>query len=484
MTLRELIQDLSPLHMEGNSDCNVNAVCIDSRQVKKGDVFIALRGTQADGHLYVDKAIAAGASAVVVESMPDKFVAGVCYVQLTNTSSAAGLMSSRLQGNPSTKMRIVGVTGTNGKTTIATLLYRCFKQRGYKVGLLSTVCNYIDEEIIPSTHTTPNAVALQALLARMKTVGCSHVFMEVSSHAVDQQRIAGIDFDGAIFTNLTRDHLDYHETMQKYIEAKKGFFDNLKPEAFALVNVDDKRGAVMLQNCAARHYCYALKQDADYRAKVIALYPDATDVVIDGQEITLRLVGDFNVYNALAVYAASRLLGMSREEAATSLSALEPVSGRFQTISSHRGYTAVVDYAHTPDALVNVLSTLRTLMQGKGQLICVVGAGGDRDRGKRPVMAREAASLSDRLILTSDNPRSEKPEDIIEEMKQGLDSDSLARTLSILDRAEAIRTACMLAQPSDFVLVAGKGHETYQEIDGKRHHFDDREVLREFMDNQ
>lgn len=484
MTLREIIQGLSPVSVIGTLDVSIRAVCIDSRQVERGDVFVALRGVHVDGHQYIGKAVERGAICIVSEEIPPETIEGVTYVQLRSTAPAAGHMASLLHGKPSERMTVVGVTGTNGKTTIATLLYKSFQRRGYKVGLLSTVCNYIDQEAVPSTHTTPDAIALQGLLARMCQAGCTHVFMEVSSHAVDQDRIAGIDFDGAIFTNLTRDHLDYHGSMPRYIEAKKKFFDTLKPEAFALINADDKHAAVMLQNCRARRYSYALKQDADFKARVMEFYPDSTEIVIDRREISLKLVGNFNVYNALAVYAANCLMGESAEQTALILSALEPVDGRFYTISSPRGYTAVVDYAHTPDALVNVLTTLRGLMQGEGKLICVVGAGGDRDKGKRPIMAKEAAILSDKLILTSDNPRTERPEDILTDMKAGLGSEDLAHTLSIVDRAEAIRAACMLAEPRDFVLVAGKGHETYQEINGVRQHFDDREVLQQCFEGQ
>ena len=377
-------------------------------------------------------------------------------------------------------MQVVGVTGTNGKTTIATLLFRLFRAAGYRCGLLSTVCNYIEDEAVPATHTTPSAPELQALLGRMHQAGCTHVFMEVSSHAMVQHRVAGVHFRGGIFTNLTRDHLDYHGTVQEYLRAKKSFFDGLGKDAFALTNADDKNGAVMLQNTRAHQYSYALRSAADYRAEIMELYPYGTQLRIAGVEVLVRLVGEFNVYNLLAVYAAATLLGMPKDEALRRLSELTAVDGRFQSfISEKRGYIAVVDYAHTPDALVNVLDTLSSLRSRGAKIICVVGCGGDRDRGKRPIMAHEAAQRADRLILTSDNPRSEDPVAIIEEMRAGLSAEELSRTLSITDRAEAIRTATMLAASGDLILVAGKGHETYQEVAGVRHHFDDREIILE-----
>lgn len=482
MRLLEILNGLLIVNSVGSMELEVSSFTSDSRKVERGSTFVAVRGVHVDGHDFIDKALEQGASCIILETLPEQLLEGITYVQLENTLSAVGIMAANLHGNPSQKMKVVGVTGTNGKTTIATLLYKMFRAFGNKVGLLSTVCNYIDEEVVPSTHTTPDPIELQALLDRMYRAGCTHVFMEVSSHAADQHRIAGIDFDGAIFTNLTRDHLDYHKTVENYINAKKKFFDSLKPEAFALVNDDDKKGRVMLQNCRAGQYFYALKNPADFKARIMELHPNSTEIDINGTEISLQLVGDFNVYNALAVYGASVLLGMPKEEAARILSMMKPVDGRFQVIRSEKkGYTAVVDYAHTPDALVNVLSTIQNLRKGRGKIICVVGAGGDRDHGKRPIMAKEAVGKSDRLILTSDNPRSEDPNEIIRQMKEGLSENDMTRTICITDRKEAIRTACMMASEGDFILVAGKGHETYQEVHGVKHHFDDREVIRDCM---
>ncbi|MFC4666901.1 UDP-N-acetylmuramoyl-L-alanyl-D-glutamate--2,6-diaminopimelate ligase [Falsiporphyromonas endometrii] len=482
MTVAELLKGIQVVSTVGNTNIEVGNFTSDSRTVSDGDTFIAVKGVHVDGHAYIDKAISQGAKCVILEQMPNELVQGVTYIQLSNTLASVGLLASALHGDPSKTMKVVGVTGTNGKTTIATLLYKVFKESGHKVGLLSTVCNYIDDEVIPATHTTPDPIELQALLYKMKQAGCEYVFMEVSSHAADQCRIAGIDFDGAVFTNLTRDHLDYHKTVDNYIAAKKKFFDSLKSEAFALVNDDDKKGRVMLQNCKASHYFYALKNPADFKGKVLELHPDSTEIEVNGLELSLQLVGGFNVYNALAVFGAATLLGMPKEEAARVLSMMRPVDGRFQVIhSARKAYTAVVDYAHTPDALVNVLTTINNLCKGSGRVICVVGAGGDRDAGKRPIMAKEAVAKSDILILTSDNPRSEDPNEIIRQMKEGLTEDDMSKTLCITDRKEAIRTACMMAQKGDFILVAGKGHETYQEVKGVKNHFDDREVIKDFM---
>ena len=455
----------------------VTSVTDDSRSVVPGSLFVALQGVHVDGNSFIPKAVVAGARVCVVQQLPAEQLPGVLYIEVASTAEALGLLSAAWHGYPAEQLQIIGVTGTNGKTTIATLLWRLFRSLGYKAGLLSTVCNYVDAEPVPSTHTTPSAPQLQALLARMLAAGCTHVFMEVSSHAMAQHRVAGIPFRGGIFTNLTRDHLDYHGSVQEYLKAKKSFFDGLPKGAFALSNADDKNGSVMLQNTAATRYSYALRAAADYRTRILESYPYGTLIELEGQELLVQLVGEFNVYNVLAIYAAARLLGLERSEVLVALSQLTAVDGRFQTLLSPRGYVAVVDYAHTPDALLNVLETIEELRPKGARILCVVGCGGDRDKGKRPQMAQVAAQHSDRLILTSDNPRSEDPLAILADMKAGLSPDELARTLVIADRAEAIRTATMLAEPGDMLLVAGKGHETYQEIAGVRHHFDDREIL-------
>ncbi len=481
-TLKEIIERLQPVSILGSENIDIHLITTDSRQVQHGSLFAAVRGTNVDGHLFIDKAIAAGAVAVLAEEAPTIPAKDVCYVIVKNTHEAVGLVASAWYDYPSEKVKLVGVTGTNGKTTIATLLHELFTAAGHKCGLLSTVCNKIGRVESPTTHTTPDPLSLQELVWEMVRAECEYVFMEVSSHAADQKRIAGLDFDGAIFTNLTRDHLDYHGTVQNYLNAKKSFFDELPAKAFALTNKDDKNGMVMLQNTRARKAAYARKTDADFKASVEARYADSTDLILDGKPITIRLVGDFNVYNILAIYGAACLLGMERDEAMLHLSKLNPVSGRFEVLPSPDGrFTAIVDYAHTPDAITNVLETITPLVHRGGQIICVLGAGGDRDRGKRPLMAQAACALAGRVILTSDNPRSEDPEAIIEEMKAGLTPEQQNRVLCITDRREAIRTACTLAQQNDYVLIAGKGHETYQEIKGVRHHFDDREVVRKYF---
>ncbi|WP_298525089.1 UDP-N-acetylmuramoyl-L-alanyl-D-glutamate--2,6-diaminopimelate ligase [uncultured Porphyromonas sp.] len=483
MTLIQLLQGISyttPSDKSLLELLEITKITEDSRAVTAGTLFVALRGTQADGHRFIPSAIQAGSRAIVLETLPEELQEGVAYIVVPSSSEVLGLLSSALHGHPSRQLTVVGVTGTNGKTTIATLLFRLFRALGYRCGLLSTVCNYIEDEAISATHTTPSAPDLQALLGRMRDAGCTHVFMEASSHALAQHRVAGVHFRGGIFTNLTRDHLDYHGSVQEYLRAKKSFFDGLGKEAFALTNVDDKNGLVMLQNTRAEKHSYALRSAADYRAEILEQYPYGTQIRIGGKEVLVRLVGEFNIYNLLAVYATALLLGVPKEDVLIQLSQLTAVDGRFQSfISEKRGYVAIVDYAHTPDALANVLETIQELKGRKAEVLCVVGCGGDRDRGKRPIMAQEAVRRSDRVILTSDNPRSEDPRTIIEEMKAGLTPDELARTLSITDRAEAIRTATMLAKAGDIILVAGKGHETYQEIAGVRHHFDDREILLE-----
>lgn len=470
--------------IRGGEECLVNGIHFDSRKIRKGDVFVAQRGVSADGHAFIAKAVEAGAVAVVCEELPEDLAKGVCYVQVADSSEALGKMVANYYGNPSRKMKLVGVTGTNGKTTTATLLYELLRLTGKKAGLLSTVCNYVDDEKFPSTHTTPDAVELNGLLKKMVDAGCEYCFMEVSSHAIHQKRIAGLDFDGAIFSNITHDHLDYHKTFRAYIEAKKGFFDGLKKEAFALTNADDKNGAVMLQNTVARRYSYSCRTLADFNAKAVERRLDGTLLRLDGQEVWVKFTGDFNVYNLLAVYASACLLGLEKEQVLRAMSMLVPVSGRFETILSKEGVMAVVDYAHTPDALENVLSTINGL-KGKGAVVyTVVGAGGDRDKTKRPEMADAACRYSDFVVLTSDNPRSEEPEAIIADMMAGVKEEYADKVQTETDRKEAIRKALTVAVKGDIVLIAGKGHEDYQEIKGVKHHFDDKEVVKEIFNIQ
>ena len=480
MNLKELLAGVACEVVQGRPDVEVKMIHFDSRKVGEGDLFIAQRGVNADGHEYITKAVAAGAVAVVCEEVPGELKEGVVYVKTGNSSEALGVMSSNFYGNPSRRMKVVGVTGTNGKTTTATLLYELVRLLGRKAGLLSTVCNYIGDERVHATHTTPDAMEINELMSRMVEVGCEYCFMEVSSHAIDQRRISGLDFDGAIFSNITHDHLDYHKTFKAYIEAKKAFFDHLPKKAFALKNGDDKNGMVMLQNTVARKYTYSCRRMADFNCKTLERHLDGTLLLLDGSEVWTRFVGDFNAYNLLAVYASARLLDFGKEELLPVMSMLVPVSGRFETILSNEGVMAIVDYAHTPDALENVLSTIEGLKK-EGLVITVVGAGGDRDRTKRPEMAEVACRLSDRVILTSDNPRSEEPAAIIEDMRAGVPEEAASRVLAITDRKEAIRVALMLAKKGDIVLVAGKGHEDYQEIKGVKHHFDDKEVIKEIF---
>ena len=455
MILAELLKAIQPQQVIGGTDIEIKEVNIDSRKIEQGHLFMAMRGTQTDGHTYIPGAIEKGAVAVLCEDVPEELNPHVTY--------------------------LVGVTGTNGKTTIATLLYKIFRCFGYKVGLLSTVCNYIDDEAIPTDHTTPDPITLNRLLGRMADEGCKYAFMEVSSHSIAQKRISGLKFAGGIFTNLTRDHLDYHKTVENYLKAKKKFFDDMPKNAFSLTNLDDKNGLVMLQNTKSRTYTYSLRSLADFKGKVLESHVEGMLLDINNHEVAVHFIGKFNASNLLAVFGASVLLGKDEEEVLVALSTLYPVAGRLETIHSPKGITAVVDYAHTPDALVNVLASLQEVMNGKGQIITVVGAGGNRDKGKRPIMAKEAAKGSDKVIITSDNPRFEEPQDIINDMLAGLDAKDMEKTISIVDRKEAIRTACMLAQKGDVVLVAGKGHEDYQEIKGVKHHFDDREVLKEIF---
>lgn len=479
MKLQELLEGVDYSRISGRTDVEIRSVWFDSRKVGKGDLFIAQRGVHVDGHGYIEKAVDAGAWAVVCEVWPEKTVPEVTYVLVSDSSRALGIIAARYYGNPSRELKLVGVTGTNGKTTTATLLYELVRLLGKKAGLLSTVCNCIQDAKSASTHTTPDAMEINAYMRRMVDAGCEYCFMEVSSHAIHQKRIAGLDFDGAVFSNITHDHLDYHKTFKAYIEAKKAFFDDLKKEAFALTNLDDKNGRVMLQNTPARKYTYSCRMLADFNAKVIERHLDGTLMQLDGTEVWTKFTGDFNAYNLLAVYASACLLNFEREEVLRCISLLLPVSGRFETILSPEGVMAVVDYAHTPDALENVLSTLEGLKGEKNIIITVVGAGGDRDKTKRPEMADAACRYSDRVILTSDNPRSEEPEAIIADMRAGVKESYRGKVLSMTDRREAIRTAVLLASKGDIILVAGKGHENYQEIKGVKHHFDDKEVVNE-----
>lgn len=479
MELKHWIADTAPLEVVGNAEIEVSGIEIDSRKVAKGNAFVALRGTQTDGHDYINKALELGASAIVCERMPEKLIPGVAYIRYADTTDVVGLLATRLYGDPTQRLRLVGVTGTNGKTTIATLLYHVFRRLGYKVGLCSTVCNYIDGEPIPTEVTTPDPITLNRLLSRMADEGCEYAFMEVSSHSIAQKRIGGLHFAGGVFTNLTRDHLDYHGTFENYRDAKKSFFDMLPKESFAVTNADDRNGMFMTQNTRARVITYSTCQAADLKAKIQEEGFEGMQLEMDGRELFVQFVGRFNVSNLLAVYGAAIALGRKPEEVLVALSAMKPVNGRFETIRSKEGVTAVVDYAHTPDALANVLQTINEVLQHRGQCWTVCGAGGNRDKGKRPLMAQEAVRHSDRVIITSDNPRFEDPQDIINDMLAGLNDDERRKVLSIVDRREAIRTACMMAQPGDVVLVAGKGHEDYQIVNGVKHHFDDHEVIRE-----
>lgn len=479
MHLQDLISDMLPLEVRGNLDQPVSALVFDSRKAVPGVLFFAVRGVHADGHTFIESAVEQGVRAVVVESFPESLHPEVTYVRVENSARALGQAANLFYGKPSAALKLVGVTGTNGKTTTATLLFRVFTALGYKCGLLSTVENRIGGHVLPSAYTTPDAVSINMLLAEMVSGGCDYVFMEVSSHAVDQQRIAGLTFAGGIFTNITHDHLDYHQTFDNYIRAKKGFFDHLPKGAFALVNVDDKRGMVMVQNTKAKVYRYSLLHLADFKGRILENQLPGILLDINGVPVHTRLIGTFNAYNLLAVYGAAILLGQDTTETLVELSRVEAAEGRFDyLVSPTSQVTGIVDYAHTPDALEKVLKTLQELRGGSNRIITVFGCGGDRDRTKRPKMASIACGLSDRVIITSDNPRSEAPEAIIREIEAGVSADKKAHTLSIADRREAIRTACALAQHGDFVLIAGKGHEKYQEINGVKYPFDDKEVLK------
>lgn len=478
MILNDLLANIKTTQILGSTDIDITGIQFDSRKVGEGNLFVAQDGTTVDGHNFISDCVAKGAKAVLLSkkeflpSQPD----GVTYILTNDADEALGQMASKWFGEPSKKLTLVGVTGTNGKTTIATLLYKLTRALGHKAGLLSTVVNYVDDQSVPATHTTPDALELNALLAKMVAAGCSHAFMEVSSHSIAQRRIAGLDFDGALFTNLTRDHIDYHKTFDNYRDTKKRLFDDLKPTAFAVTNKDDKNGLVMTQNCKAAVYTYSTRAMADYRAQILEEGFDGMLLQLDGQEVFVPLVGRFNVSNLLCIYGAAINLGFDKMEVLRVLSTLTPVNGRFETIRSPKGWTAIIDYAHTPDAVDNVIQTINEIRKGK--LFTVVGCGGNRDKGKRPMMAQIAKHGSDQLILTSDNPRDEEPDDILRDMAAGLTDEELRSTLIISDRESAIKTACTLAQANDVILVAGKGHEDYQIIKGVKHHFDDHEIVR------
>ena len=481
MKLNELLKNITPIKIIGNDDVEITGVNIDSRRIKTGHLFVAMKGTQVDGHQFIGKAIELGAISVLCEDLPEVLQKGITYVQVESTEDAVGKVATLFYGDPSHKLKLVGVTGTNGKTTIATLLYNMFRKFGHKVGLLSTVCNYIDDVEVPADHTTPDPIELNELLAKMVEAGCEYAFMECSSHAIHQKRIGGLKFAGGLFTNLTRDHLDYHKTFENYRNAKKAFFDGLPKDAFAITNADDKNGMIMVQNTKATVKTYSIRTLADFRARILECHFEGMYLEIDGREVGVQFIGKFNVSNLLAVYGAAIMLGKKPEDVLLVLSTLHSVNGRLEPIHSPEGFTAIVDYAHTPDALVNVLNAIHEVLDGKGHVITVCGAGGNRDKGKRPLMAQEAVRQSDKVIITSDNPRFEEPQDIINDMLAGLNEQQMRKVISIVDRKEAIRTACMMAQKGDVVLVAGKGHETYQEIKGVKHHFDDKEVLHEIF---
>lgn len=479
--LSQLLKSIDVVEIVGDINREISEIVSDSRIASKDMLFVAVRGVNVDGHQYIPQLLGKGLAAIVCEELPQSIDSNVTYIRVNNSAIALGKLASQWWDNPSQKLKLVGVTGTNGKTTTATLIYEMARFLGHKTGLLSTVCNYIDNEAVPATHTTPDPLSLNALLARMVDAGCEYAVMEVSSHAAHQHRIAGLRFVGGIFSNLTRDHLDYHKTVDAYLEAKKMFFDALPEDAFALTNIDDKVGEVMLQNTKATKKRYSLRSQADFMGRVIESRLDGTLMTFNSKEVEVLFTGRFNAYNLTAVYATSILLGWDSDDVLVAMSRLVPVAGRFQAFHSPKGYTAIVDYAHTPDAVVNVLNAIRDVIGNNGNIITVVGAGGNRDKGKRPIMAKEAAARSERVILTSDNPRDEEPADILHDMEVGLNDEGKAKTLSISDRREAIRTAASLAQKGDVILIAGKGHEDYQEIKGVKYHFDDREVVAEIF---
>ncbi|MDP1842624.1 MAG: UDP-N-acetylmuramoyl-L-alanyl-D-glutamate--2,6-diaminopimelate ligase [Sediminibacterium sp.] len=478
-TLQQLVQTIQIKKQIGNLLIPITAIEIDSRKVVSGTVFVAISGVQQDGHLYITKAINMGAVAIVCMQLPEQLVEGITYLLVNDTQQAAALMATEFFDHPSAKIKLVGVTGTNGKTTIATVLFKLFKQLGYSCGLISTVQNQINDTVIPSTHTTPDSISLNALLQKMVNDGCSYVFMECSSHAIHQHRITGLSFAGALFSNITHDHLDYHKTFDEYIRVKKSFFDHLPATAFAISNADDKRGEVMLQNTLATKYLYSLKTLAAFKGKILENALTGLVMTVNDKEVHFRLIGEFNAYNLLAVYGAAVCLGQNSDEVLTALSLLSGAEGRFDYIISKEKIIGIVDYAHTPDALENVLATIKKLRKGYEQIITVVGCGGDRDKTKRPIMAQAACDLSDRVILTSDNPRTEDPEQILKDMETGLSSSAKRKYITIIDRKEAIEQAVAVAKPEDIILVAGKGHEKYQDINGVKHPFDDKLVLQE-----
>ena len=481
MKLNEILSKVKPLDIVGNADVDITGVNIDSRRIEKGHLFVAIKGTQVDGHSFIQKAEALGAAAVLCEQLPTERNTDVTYIQVASTEAAVGPVATMFYDDPTSKLKLVGVTGTNGKTTIATLLYNMFRKFGHRCGLLSTVCNYIEDQAIPADHTTPDPIELNRLLAEMVKAGCEYAFMECSSHAIAQKRIGGLKFAGGLFSNLTRDHLDYHKTFENYRDAKKAFFDMLPKDAFAITNADDKNGMVMVQNTKATVKTYSTRTMADFKARIIECHFEGMYLDIDGREVGVQFIGKFNVSNLLAVYGAAVMLGKKPDDVLVVLSTLKSVSGRLEPIRSPEGFTAIVDYAHTPDALENVLNAIHEVLDGKGHVITVCGAGGNRDKGKRPLMAQEAVKQSDRVIITSDNPRFEEPQDIINDMLAGLTPQQMKKVVSIADRREAIRTACMMAAKGDVILIAGKGHEDYQEVKGVKHHFDDREEVRKIF---
>ncbi len=484
MKLSDLLKNIVTISITGDAECDIKGVNIDSRKVADGHLFIAMRGTQVDGHKFIPKAEELGAAAILCEQLPEEKKQGVTYVQVADTEDVVGQVATTFYGNPTSKLKLVGVTGTNGKTTIATLLYNMFRKMGHKCGLLSTVCNYVEGEAYPTDHTTPDPIELNELLGKMADAGCEYAFMECSSHAIAQKRIGGLIFAGGIFTNLTRDHLDYHKTLENYRDAKKKFFDDMPKSAFAITNADDKNGMVMVQNTKATVKTYSIRTMADFHAKIIECHFEGMYLEVNGKEVGVQFIGKFNVSNLLAVYGAAVMLGKNPEDVLVTLSTLKSVAGRLEPIRSEEGVTALVDYAHTPDALENVLNAIHEVMEGKkGKIITVCGAGGNRDKGKRPLMAQEAVKQSDRVIITSDNPRFEEPQDIINDMLAGLNAQQMKSVISIVDRREAIRTAVLMAEKGDVILIAGKGHEDYQDVKGTKHHFDDREEVRKAFGN-
>jgi len=481
MKLQELISGITPLQVIGDTDVEINDIQFDSRKVASGSLFVATTGTVVDGHHFINQAIQDGAAAIICEKTDGIIAQHATIIQVENSAKALGYLASQWYGQPSKKLCLVGVTGTNGKTTIATLLYKLTRAMGHKVGLLSTVCNYIEDQTIASTHTTPDALELNYLLSQMVQAGCTYAFMEVSSHAIAQERIAGLDFNGGIFTNLTRDHIDFHKTFDNYRDTKKRFFDELPKTAFAITNKDDKNGLVMVQNTRAEVHTYSMRMLADYKAQILEEGFEGMLLTINGKEVFVPLVGRFNTSNILAIYGAALCLGFDKDEVLRIISSLHAVNGRFDTITSGKGWTAIIDYAHTPDAIDNVIRTANEVRKSGSRLITIVGCGGNRDKGKRPMMAQIAKQGSDILILTSDNPRDEEPEDILNDMLAGLTEEEKQQTLVVIDRRQAIKTACMMAQVKDVILIAGKGHEDYQIIKGVKHHFDDHEVVSECL---